>query len=101
MEKQVTTEHDTDTNWIEEQNRLALWGEKSCARLAREKDFKLGQNELKDSTASIVKKSRLANLIEKAENAPELSYEVEGMTADEFEMVRKTWLNGPTKTRSE
>jgi len=48
-----------------------------------------------------VKKSRLANLIEKAEKAPELSYdvEVEGMTADESEMVRKTRLNGPTKTR--
>ena len=56
---------------------------------------------MKDSTASIVKKSRLANLIEKAEKAPELSYdvEVEGMTADESEMVRKTRLNGPTKTR--
>lgn len=91
MEKQVTTEHDTDTNWIQEQNRLAE--ERNLARLAREKGFKLGQNE------SIAKKSRLANLIEKAEKAPEVSFEVEGMTADEAEMVRKTRLNGPTKRR--
>ncbi len=56
---------------------------------------------MKDSTASIVKKSRLVNLNEKAEKAPELSsdVEVEGMTADETEMERKTRLNGPTKTR--
>ena len=65
--------------------------------MTREKDFELGQNELKGSSGSIVKKSRLANLIEKAEQAPELS--LEGMTADEADMVRKTRLNEPTKTR--
>ncbi len=77
-----------------------LCEERNLARLAREKDLKLEQTELKDSTASIVKKSRLVNLIEKAGKAPELSSDVEvDMTADEFEMVRKTRLNGPTKTR--
>mmetsp|Transcript_30714 Transcript_30714/g.39666 ORF Transcript_30714/g.39666 Transcript_30714/m.39666 type:complete len:88 (+) Transcript_30714:310-573(+) len=77
--------HDTE-QWIEQQNRLAE--ERKLARLTREKDFELGQNELKGSSGSIVKKSRLANLIEKAEQAPELS--LEGMTADEADMVRKT-----------
>lgn len=89
--------HDTE-QWIEQQNRLAE--ERKLARLTREKDFELGQNELKGSSGSIVKKSRLANLIEKAEQAeqaPELS--LEGMTADEADMVRKTRLNEPTKTR--
>jgi len=89
MEQQSKAENPSDANWVEEQNRIAMERNRDRAP-ARGKEMR--QNELKDSTANSEKKSRLANLIDKAS---ELSFE--GMTADDAELVRKARLNEPTE----
>ena len=96
MEKQRTGQHmasdesPDDENWIQEQNKLAE--KRNLTRLAREEENQ--QKELKDSTNNSERKSKLANLIEKASGSS-----FEGMTADEAEMVRKARLNEPTQQR--
>eukprot|EP00985_Skeletonema_marinoi_P019246 scaffold10964_cov146-Skeletonema_marinoi.AAC.5 len=89
MEQQSKAENPSDANWVEEQNRIAMERNRDRAP-ARGKEMR--QNELKDSTANSEKKSRLANLIDKAS---ELSFE--GMTADDAELVRMARLNEPTE----
>ena len=97
VEKQRTARHvvasdeiPIDKNWIEEQNRLAE--ERNLARLAREE--KIRQKELKGSTGNGEKKSKLADLIEKASESS-----FEGMPESEAEMVRTARLSEPTEQR--